>query len=94
MLSSTNSTNEDWLQLLNSDGHFFGLLALYVFVNKIDIFYCWQITIFDYIIFSGLLGLDVLVNSAGILMSGSVEKLDIADYDKVSRSENNYLWND
>merc|ERR1711973_248845 len=28
-------------------------------------------------------GLDVLVNSAGILMSGSVEKLDIADYDKV-----------
>jgi len=28
-------------------------------------------------------GLDVLVNSAGILMSGSVETLDIADYDKV-----------
>ena len=36
--SSTNSTNEDWLQLLNFDGHFFGLLALHVFVNKIDIF--------------------------------------------------------
>jgi len=28
-------------------------------------------------------GLDILVNSAGILMSGSVETLDIADYDKV-----------
>jgi len=28
-------------------------------------------------------GLDVLVNSAGILMSGSVETLDVADYDKV-----------
>jgi len=28
-------------------------------------------------------GLDVLVNSAGILMSGSVETLDAADYDKV-----------
>ena len=39
MLSSTNSTNEDWLQLLNFDGHFFGLLALHVFVNKIDIFW-------------------------------------------------------
>ena len=94
MLSSTNSTNEDWLQLLNFDGHFFGLLALHVFVNKIDTFYCWHITNFDYIIFSGLLGLDVLVNSAGILMSGSVEKLDIADYDKVSSSENNYRSKD
>ena len=31
-------------------------------------------------------GLDVLVNSAGILMSGSVETLDIADYDKVRKS--------
>ena len=61
------------LQLLNFDGHFFGLL---------------------YIIFSGLLGLDVLVNSAGILMSGSVEKLDIADYDKVCSSENNYRSKD
>ena len=29
-------------------------------------------------------GLDVLVNSAGILMSGSVETLDVADYDKVN----------
>ena len=29
-------------------------------------------------------GLDVLVNSAGILMSGSVETLDAADYDKVN----------
>ena len=28
-------------------------------------------------------GLDVLVNSAGILMSGSVETLAVADYDKV-----------
>ena len=28
-------------------------------------------------------GLDVLVNSAGILMSGSVETLAVADFDKV-----------
>ena len=32
--SSTNSTNEDCVQLLNFDGHFFGLLALHVFVKN------------------------------------------------------------
>ena len=35
-------------------------------------------------------GLDVLVNSAGILMSGSVETLDIADYDKVNIQSKDY----
>ena len=59
--------------------------------TKLTFFYCLQITNFDCIFYNGILGLDVLVNSAGILMSGSVEKLDIADYDKVSGSENNYL---
>ena len=49
-------------------------------LNNIHIFsYIDKLEVRNYF-FSGL---DVLVNSAGILMSGSVETLAVADYDKV-----------